>query len=86
MTADDPRGERARDAHAMATANDSISRGYRDARDALVRELRAEDPGKWTLSALAAEVGCSKELIAYILKTEDRDGGTGDEVPVHRGE
>jgi AraC-like DNA-binding protein len=68
--------------HASAHGHDEAARQRRDVRDLLVRELRAEDPKKWTMSALAAEVGCSKELIAYILKTEDRDAGPGDDLPV----
>jgi len=29
---------------------------------------RQEDPDRWSYSALAAAVGCSKELIAAIVK------------------
>jgi AraC-like DNA-binding protein len=65
----DPRLLLARDAHASAHGHDQAARDRRDTRDAVVRELRAEDPKTWTLSRLAAAVGCSKELIAYILKT-----------------
>lgn len=68
--------------HVSAAASDTNARQYRDERDRIVRELRAEDPKTWTMSRLAEAVGCSKELIAYILKTEDKDAGAGDEVPV----
>ena len=64
----DFRPYQARVAHRQAGDSDLIARQHRDDRDRLVRELRAEDPKQWTMSRLAAEVGCSKELIAYILK------------------
>lgn len=68
--------------HVSAAASDANARQFRNERDRIIRELRAEDPKKWTMSRLAEAVDCSKELIAYILKTEDRDAGAGDEVPV----
>lgn len=76
----DTRPQLARDAHASAHGHDQAARDRRDIRDLVVRELRAEDPKRWTMSKLAAEVGCSKELIAYILKTtpeEETDGVQG---------
>lgn len=42
----------------------------RAARDQLIRQLRREDPGTWTYAALAEAVGCSPELVAYIVKNE----------------
>lgn len=77
----DLRPHQASVSHRQAGDVDLVARQHRDVRDAIVRELRAEDPKKWTMSRLAAEVGCSKELIAYILKTEARDAGDGD-LPV----
>jgi hypothetical protein len=65
---DDYRVEQARDYHAEARALDQRAHAYRRMRNTLVRTLRTGDPEKWTLSALAAEVGCSKELIAFILR------------------
>lgn len=41
---------------------------HRAQRDQLVRQLRAEDPEYWTYPALARAVGCSPELVAYIIK------------------
>lgn len=41
---------------------------FRALRNQIVRELRAQDPEHWTMSTLAKGVGCSKELIAHILK------------------
>jgi AraC-like DNA-binding protein len=67
--APDPRLFQAAGAHSQAGDRDLEARRHRDERDRIVRELRAEDPKTWTMSRLAAEIGCSKELIAYILKT-----------------
>lgn len=39
-----------------------------------MRQLRAEDPGTWTLGTLAKAVGCSRALIQRIL---DADVSTG---------
>ena len=43
---------------------------HREQRDALVRQLRRDDPQRWSYSALARAVGCSPELIAHIVKSE----------------
>lgn len=59
----------ARENHRLSGADEASARSHRDQRDNIVRQLRAEDPKLWTLSALARDVGCSKELIAHILKT-----------------
>jgi hypothetical protein len=40
-------------------------------RDQLIRRLRAEDPQKWSYGALAAALGCSRELIALVAKRGD---------------
>jgi len=37
-------------------------------RNAIVLALRAEDPSRWSYAALAAAVGCSRELIANIVQ------------------
>lgn len=51
---------------------------HRQQRDRLIRQLRDEDPRAWTYPALAAGVGCSAELIAYILKRKPpREPGKG---------
>jgi hypothetical protein len=68
MKRDDYQAEQARDCHAEARALDRRARAYRRIRNTLVRQLRASDPVRWTMSALATEVGCSKELIAFILR------------------
>lgn len=67
--ASDARAQQAREHHRAAlSALDDAAR-HRALRDALVRQLRAEDPNRWTYSALAFVVGCSPELIAVIVKT-----------------
>jgi ribosome-binding protein aMBF1 (putative translation factor) len=46
----------------------TLAERYRQQRDALIRRARQEDPGRWSYNALAAAIGCSKELIAAIIK------------------
>lgn len=41
---------------------------HREQRDRLIRQLRADDPDRWTYKALAGAVGCSPELIAAIVQ------------------
>lgn len=48
----------------------AIARQKREQRDELIRRVRADDERHWTYARLAAEVGCSPELIAYIVTTE----------------
>lgn len=67
--ASDARAQQAREHHRAAlSALDDAAR-HRAQRDALVRQLRAEDPAAWSYGALAKAVGCSPELIAVIVKT-----------------
>lgn len=58
----------AHESHRLSKESEAAARAHRYQRDVLVRQLRSEDPATWTLSRLARAVGCSKELIAYILK------------------
>ena len=37
-------------------------------RDRLIRQLRAEDEKRWSYGALAKAIGCSRELIAQVVK------------------
>jgi AraC-like DNA-binding protein len=53
----------------MSATDEASAKSHREQRDAIVRQLRAEDPKTWTLGTLARDIGCSRELIAYILKT-----------------
>lgn len=68
----DVRAALARDFHVAAARQAELASRDRAARDNLIRQLRREDPGKWTYDALAAAVGCSPELIAHIIRTESR--------------
>jgi hypothetical protein len=70
----DARAAQAREAHRLAGEADRLAAQHRMQRDRLVRQLRADDPGRWSYSALAAAVGCSPELIAAILKGRTRTG------------
>jgi len=70
--ASDARAQQAREHHRAAGADEASARRHRQQRDALVRQLRAEDPQHWTYPALAAAVGCSEELIAAIVKGRTR--------------
>lgn len=69
----------ARDLHRSAKRQVELARRDRRQRDRLVRELRAEDPG-WTYESLAHAVGCSPELIAFIVKNEVPDEEDGEEA------
>ena len=64
----DIRAALAREYHRAAARMAEQASRDRGQRDRLVRELRAEDPGQWTYEALAKAVGCSAELIAFIVK------------------
>jgi hypothetical protein len=46
----------------------ALAERHRQQRDALIRQIRANDPDTWSYSGLAAAIGCSKELIAAIVK------------------
>lgn len=63
----DVRLQQAREHHRAADADGVSATRHREMRDQMIRQLRAEDPAMWTYPALAAGVGCSPELIAYIL-------------------
>ncbi|HEU0242026.1 MAG TPA: hypothetical protein VFR11_22620 [Micromonosporaceae bacterium] len=60
--------QQAREHHRRAAEALALAERHRQQRDALVRRARREDPGRWSYNALAAAVGCSKELIAAIIK------------------
>jgi len=52
----------------MAAEADRVAEQYRAERDRLIHQLRDEDPQRWSYGALAAALGCSRELIAMIVK------------------
>lgn len=64
----DPRAALARQAHRDASNAELQAAQYREHRDVLIRQLRAEDPKLWTYQALAKAVGCGLELVAHIIK------------------
>jgi len=64
----DPRAARARELHAKAAEADRLAEQCRAERDRLIHQLRSEDPKRWSYGALGAAVGCSRELIALIVK------------------
>jgi AraC-like DNA-binding protein len=68
----DARAQQAREHHRAQLAQEESARRHRDQRDRLVKQLRREDPVRWTYPALAGAVGCSPELIAAIIKDRTR--------------
>jgi ribosome-binding protein aMBF1 (putative translation factor) len=66
--ASDPMVHQAREHHRRAAEALELAERHRQQRDALIRRARAQDPQRWSYNALAAAVGCSKELIAAIIK------------------
>jgi hypothetical protein len=68
----DARAVQAREAHRLAGDAERLAAQHRAQRNRLVRQLRAEDPARWSYTALAAAVGCSPELIAAIVKGRTR--------------
>ncbi|MGH3985767.1 MAG: hypothetical protein ACRDTZ_00410 [Pseudonocardiaceae bacterium] len=68
----DPRAARAREEHRLAGDIGRVAAQHRESRDQLIRQLRTEDPRRWTYPALARAVGCSPELIAAIVKQRTR--------------
>ncbi|MFD3426080.1 hypothetical protein [Nocardia fluminea] len=63
----DPRAAKAREHHRLSGLAIAEGKQHRDTRNALVRQLRAEDPERWNNRALARAVDCSPELISAIL-------------------
>lgn len=64
----DPRAARARELHRKAAEADEVAARYRRERDRLVHQLRAEDPARWSYSAIADALGCSRELVALVAR------------------
>ncbi|PRB45052.1 hypothetical protein CQ020_01450 [Arthrobacter sp. MYb23] len=60
--------QQAREHHRRAADALALAERHRQQRDAFIRRARQEDPVRWSYGALAAAVGCSKELIAAIIK------------------
>lgn len=68
MDTQDARVEFARNHHEAAARVDLNATAHRQQRDRWVRQLRAEDPTRWSYPQLASAVGCSQRLIRQILK------------------
>ena len=64
----DPLAARAAELHTRALEADALAARYRSERDALIWRLRADEPGRWSYTALARALGCSRELIAQIVR------------------
>jgi len=64
----DARAQQAREHHRALAAALARAEQHREQRNRLIRQLRAEDPERWTYPALARLLGCSPELIAAIVK------------------
>ncbi len=64
----DARAQQAREQHRRSLEASEQAAVHRVQRDRLIRQLRQEDPERWTYPALAAAVGCSPELVAAIVK------------------
>jgi hypothetical protein len=64
----DPKIQQAREHHRRAAEALALAERHRQQRDALIRQARQDDPGRRSYTALAAAIGCSKELIAAIVK------------------
>jgi ribosome-binding protein aMBF1 (putative translation factor) len=64
----DSKIQQAREHHRRAADALALAERHRQQRDELIRRARKEDPTRWSYNALAAAIGCSKELIAAIVK------------------
>lgn len=68
----DARAVQARREHRLSVQVGQRAERHRQARNRLIKELRAEDPELWTYPALGAAVGISEEMARAIV-----DGRTG---------
>lgn len=68
----DARAQQAREKHRLAQKMNELAAQHRDQRDRIIRQLRAEDPVRWTYRALATAVGCTPELVAAICNPPRR--------------
>ncbi|CAA9393133.1 MAG: hypothetical protein AVDCRST_MAG32-2470 [uncultured Nocardioides sp.] len=66
----DARAARARELHRKAAEADALAARSRAERDRLMLQLRAEDPRRWSYSALAQAIGCSRELVALVVRRQ----------------
>ena len=80
----DQRARMAREYHRWAADNEAQAALCREKRDEMILALRADDPRYWSYSRLAKEVGCSEQLIAYIVTGKRAARGTSGGVPPRR--
>lgn len=66
----DPKAQSAREHHRAALEHGRIARQHRQQRDDLVRSLYGA--GGWSYATLARAVGCTPDLIAKIVKPQQR--------------
>ena len=71
-THSDARAARAKELHAKALQADELAARQRAQRDELIKRLRNEDPKRWSGGALAAAIGCSRELIALVVRRNEQ--------------
>ena len=64
----DPLAARAAELHAKALEADAEAARYRAERDEIIDRLRQTEPERWSYTALARALGCSRELIAQIVR------------------
>jgi AraC-like DNA-binding protein len=62
----DLRAAQAREHHRLARDEERAAIAHRERRDHLVRTLYGE--GGWSYASLARAVGCSRELVAKIMR------------------
>lgn len=70
----DPRTMQARELHRQAAHHERAAGRFRAARDELIRELHASG---MSYQGLATAIGCSKELIAVVVKRRVGPGTRG---------
>ncbi|RAX24534.1 MULTISPECIES: hypothetical protein [unclassified Actinomyces] len=68
MGVSDPLAARAAELHAQALQADALAARYRAERDEIIDRLREAEPKRWSYTALAQALGCSRELIAQIVR------------------
>lgn len=64
----DVRAVRARELHEQAAEAERRASELRAERDRIIKRLRAENEKRWSYGALAKVIGCSRELIAQVVK------------------
>ena len=66
----DARLARARELHRKAAEAEALAARQRAERERIMRQVRADDPKRWSYGALAKALGCSRELVALVIKRQ----------------